>query len=118
MFRDKNIDDVATLIQCSPQVVALASDSNKHFINVPDVPESSLFSAQRSSKGRSKLGAPVSNSLVRYRDTPLGKQIFDIAIAEREPMIEPDGMADDFRRKSMIFIYGFHPAIIAEICLT
>jgi len=96
----------------------LASDCNEHFIDVPDIPESSLFSAQRSRNSRSKLGAPVSNSLVRHRDTPLGKQIFDVAIAERKPMIEPDGMADDFRRKSMIFIYGFHPVIIAEILLT
>jgi hypothetical protein len=46
---------------------------------------------------------------------PLGKQVFDITKAECEPMVEPDGMADDVRGKPMTFICGFHPSIVAEI---
>jgi hypothetical protein len=42
----------------------------------------------------------------------------DIAKAECEPMVEPDGMADDFRGKPMTFISRFHPSIVAEISLT
>jgi hypothetical protein len=58
------INDVPILIYRPPQVVALASDSNKYFINVPDIPAPSLFSAQRSSIDGSKLDAPISDRLV------------------------------------------------------
>jgi hypothetical protein len=49
---------------------------------------------------RSKLDAPVSNSLVRDDNTSLRKQGFDIAEAECESMVGPDSMADIFRRES------------------
>ena len=70
---DQNIDHVPILIDGSPQVVALASDLYEQFIDVPDVAEPSLFSAQRSSIGRAKLPAPKPNSLVGNNDTPLNK---------------------------------------------
>ncbi len=34
----------------------------------------------------------------------LSKQIFDISKAQREPMVQPDGMADDFSWKTMASI--------------
>ena len=63
-LRDQNINDVPILILCSPQVVALASNRIENFIDVQDVPEPSLFPAQGSSIGRSKLDVPVSDRLV------------------------------------------------------
>jgi hypothetical protein len=33
-------------------------------------------------------------------------------------MVEPNRMADDFRREPMTFISRFHPSIVAEISLT
>jgi hypothetical protein len=64
VLSDQNIDDIPVLIQRPPELVAFASDSNKHFINAPDVPEPSLFPAQRSSTGRSKLDAPISDCFI------------------------------------------------------
>ena len=63
-LRYQNINDVPILIDRPPQVVAFAPDRNEHFIDVSDVPEPSLFAAQRSSIGRPKLDAPASNRLV------------------------------------------------------
>ena len=40
--------------------------------------------------------------------SPLGKEIFDISIAEREPQVEPDGMLDDNRRKSVTAVGDSH----------
>ena len=40
--------------------------------------------------------------------SPLGKEIFDISIAEREPQVEPDGMLDDNRRKSVTAVGDPH----------
>jgi hypothetical protein len=46
VLRYQNIDNISIPIHCSPQVVALASDRNECFIDVPDISEPSLFSAQ------------------------------------------------------------------------
>jgi hypothetical protein len=54
-YQTLGLDDVPILIHCLPQIVVLASDGDKYFINVPDIPELSLFPAQRSSIGRSNL---------------------------------------------------------------
>jgi hypothetical protein len=64
-----------------------------------------MFPAQRSSKCRSKLTAPESNGFARHRDTRLGKQILDIALAESERVAEPDGTADDFGREPVTCLY-------------
>jgi hypothetical protein len=117
-LRYKDINNIPILIHRTPQVVALTSDLNEHFINVPDIPKPSLFPAQRSSIGRPKLDTPTSNCLVGDGNTPFSKKVFDITEAECESMVEPDGMADDFRRKPMSFICRFHQSIIAEISLT
>ena len=117
-LRCQNIDNITILIHCPPQVVAFASDRDKSFIDVPDVSEPSLFPAQRPSIGRPKLETPISNGLVRDGDTTLSKQFFYIAKAEAEPMVEPDGMADNFRGKTMTFISRFHPFIVAEVGIT
>ena len=118
MLRYQNIDNISILIHCSPQVVARASDGNECLIDVPDISEPSLFSAQRSCIDRPKFDAPISNCLIRDGDTTFGKQIFNIAKAECESMIEPNGMANDFRGKPVTFINGFHPSIVVEIDLT
>jgi hypothetical protein len=45
--------------------------------------------------GRSSYG------LVGIVETALGKEILDVSEAEREAQVEPDGMLDDDRRKSV-----------------
>jgi hypothetical protein len=40
------------------------------------------------------------------------EQILDIAVAEIEAIVEPDGITDDFRRESMAFI-SIHSPILA-----
>ena len=34
----------------------------------------------------------------------LSKQVFDVAKAHREPMVQPDGVTDDFSWKAMLSI--------------
>ena len=43
----------------------------------------------------SELAAPLSNRLVGDHDSPLREEIFDVAKAEAESVVEPDGVADD-----------------------
>ena len=48
---------------------------------------------------------PQPNRLVRHGDTPFGEEIFDISETQDEAVVEPDGMTDDFRGKS-VSAYG------------
>ena len=97
---DQNIDHVSILIDGPPMIEALALDGDEEFIDVPDVAEPSLFSAQSSSIGRTELLTPISDSLVRNNDSPLSEQVFCVAKAQGEPMAQQNGVADDSRRKT------------------
>ena len=116
MACDQKIQDLAVLVHRSPKIMTFAADGDEHFVHVPDVAESTLSSPQSTSIGWSKLPAPGSNGLVGYGYATLREKIFDIAKAQREPMVQPDGMADDLGWKAMASIQGFHRSIVADRC--
>jgi len=111
---DQDIEDVAILIHSSPKIMVLAADRDEHLVHVPDVPETTLSPPQSAGVFRSKLPAPRSNGFVGYGDTTLGEKVLDIAKAERESMVQPDGMADDLRWKAVASIQRFHEPILAD----
>ena len=45
---NQNIDNVSVLIDSSPQVIALASDFDEEFVNMPDIAQPPSFSPDRS----------------------------------------------------------------------
>ena len=81
---------------------------------MPDVAESTLSSAQSAGIRWSKLAAPGSNGFVGYADATLREKVLDISKAQSEPMVQPDGMADDFEWKAVASIQGFHRSIVAD----
>ena len=99
-FGNQNIDYVSILIDSSPQIEVLSSDFDEELIYMPNVAESPLLPPQIASIGRPELQTPISNCLVRDAAS-LSKQIFDVAKAHREPMVQPDGVTDDFSWKAM-----------------
>ncbi len=44
---------------------------------------------------RTELHAPLPNGFTGNDDSSLSQQIFDVCKAQREPMVEPHGLADD-----------------------
>jgi hypothetical protein len=114
MARDQDVEDVAILIDRSPKIMALAADRDEQLVHMPDVAEPTLLPPQGTSICWSKLPAPGPNRFVRHRDATFGKEIFNIAKAEREAMIQPNGVADDLRRKPVAAIQGFHRSIVAH----
>lgn len=44
---------------------------------------------------------PLPDSFVGQHNAPLGKQLLHIAIAQRKPALQPDGVANDLRRKAV-----------------
>jgi hypothetical protein len=106
--RKQDIEYVTVLIDRSPEIVALAADRDEQLVHMPDVTEPTLSPPQSTSIYWSKLPAPGSNRFVGHRDAALGEKVLDVAKAKSEPMIQPDGMADDLGWKPVAAIRGFH----------
>ena len=111
---DQDVEHIAVLVNRSPQIMAFAADGDEHFVHVPDVTEPTLPSPQSAGVFGSKLAAPGSNGFVGYGDSTLSEQVLDIAKAQREPMVQPNGVADDFGWESVTPIQGFHEPIVAD----
>jgi len=79
-------------------------DSDEEFIDVSEIAESSLFPTQSSGVGRSEFLTPVSDRFAGDKDSSLCKQVFYVSKAEGEPMVQPNGVTDDFRWKAMTSI--------------
>ncbi len=112
--RHQDIQDVAVLIDSTPEIQLLSLNLHEQFIDEPDVTQTTLLSAQRSSIGRPDFQAPIANGFVGHGNATLCEQVFDVARAERESMVEPDCTADDLGRKSAASVAGFHAPIVAD----
>src|SRR6266508_2574994 len=53
---------------------------------------------QTSGVARAELGGPGADRLVRDAYAALGQQLLDVAQAEMEAKVQPDGVADDLDR--------------------
>ena len=68
-----------------------------------------------------ELPAPLPTRFVRHDDAAFGQQILDIPEAQAVSVIQPDSVADDFRRKAMPKVAGsssVHPGIVPRGELT
>jgi hypothetical protein len=63
---------------------------------------------------------PPSNCLIADNEATLRQEVLNIAVAQSEPEIEPDGMPDDVRRKSMPSIGNWlhGSAVLDELAAT
>jgi len=100
-FGNQHIYHVSILIDGPPQIAALTLDGDEEFIDVPNVAEPPLLPPQISSIGRTEFLTPVSDRFIRNNDSSLREQVFYVSKAQGEPMVEPNSVADDFRRKAM-----------------
>ena len=98
---DEKVNQVTVLVHGAPQILALIVDRDEDFVQKPRISESTLTSLQPPGVIGAELPAPLPNSFVRHDDAAFGQQILDIPEAQAASVIQPDGVADDFRRKAM-----------------
>ena len=103
-FSDQDVQNIAIRIHCSPEVKLLTLNLHEDFINMPSVAQSAPLASNRAGVFRSELETPEADGLVGDDDPPFSQQILDISKAERETMVEPDGVADDFSWETMFSI--------------
>ena len=103
----EDVDQITVLIHRAPEILALTVDRHEDFVQEPRIAESTLSSLQPPGVVGAELPAPLPNRLVRHDDASLRQQILDIPEAQAVSVVEPDGMADDVRRKAMPQVAGW-----------
>ncbi len=86
-----------------PKAEPLATNSDDHLIQMPYGIGTAAPAPNVRRDRRTELVHPASNSLAGDVDTTLGEQIFDVAKAQSERIIEPNSEPDDVWWKAMTF---------------
>jgi hypothetical protein len=113
----ENINDIAVLIDGSPQILLLSLNRDKHFVEMPGVTQAALSFFQFASISRTKLLTPLTNGFIGDGDAAFCEELFDFTETEAEPMVQPDRVADNFRRKTILLIgesFVFHTSQSAK----
>ena len=113
---DEDIDYITILVYRAPEVLAFTLYLYEDLVQVPCVTETTLPTLQSPSVFRPELNAPRSDRFVRNRDASLSEQLFDVSKAHAESVVEPDGVAGDFRWKSIAVLawrIGLHWTILS-----
>ena len=100
----ENIYHVSVLVDGTPEILPLTPACYEEFVQVPDVAQATLPAPEYAGVFGTELSAPLSNGLVGDYAPSLCQQILNISVTQAKSMIEPNGMADDIRRKSMSVI--------------
>lgn len=79
----------------------LSIDSNEDFVQVPNIAEAALTPLQFSGIVGTEVLTPASDGFIRDDDSAFGGTILDVPEAQAETMLNPDGIAVDFRRETM-----------------
>ena len=84
---------------------------NEHFIDVPRATQTSLASFEVASIVWPKLRTPLTDRFIGDRDFTFGEKFFHLSETEAEPMVQPDGVPDNFRGKTKTAVaerFGIH----------
>jgi hypothetical protein len=103
----QDINDITILIHGTPKILLLAVDSDEEFVQIRGITEAALFLLKTSGIVGSEFPAPLSDSFVRNNNSAFGQKIFNITEAQTEAMIDPYGVADDFRRETVSVVTGW-----------
>ena len=99
-------EDVTVLVDCAPQILLATLDRDEHLVEMPRVSHPTAPAPQLPGVDRTEPLAPLPNRLVGDRYASLREEIFSIAEAEAESIVEPDRVADDVRWESISVIAG------------
>jgi hypothetical protein len=103
---DEDVDRITVLVDGSPEILLSPLDVDEQFVQVPGVAQPSTLASKPTSVIRTEGVTPLPDGLVGDGDAPLGEEIFSIPEAQTETVVEPDGVTDDHRRKSVAVVIG------------
>ena len=99
---DHEVQDLASVIDGTSQMHPPSADPTDHLVQMPSRRRRRPAALQSPRNERPELDRPAPDRLVADVDPSLRQKFLDIAKAEAESKVQPNGMADDIRRKSMV----------------
>ena len=99
----QDIQDQTLTVNRPPQIVPVSINGYKDLIQVPFISRFPPPLTHLLGKVRSKSITPAANGLVAHDNSTLRQKQFDIAKAERQSEIQPDGILNDARRETEAF---------------
>jgi hypothetical protein len=105
----QQIENLAFIVDGSPKPKLPTRNHHGHLVEMPSRGRLWASTAQFSGEKRPELQNPSPHRFVGDIQPTLSEQIFDVALAEREAVIEPDGVLDDRRRKLVAGKRDHHP---------
>jgi len=84
---------------------------HEDLIDIESIAITLVFPLQASGIFGSELDTPEPDCFITDSNSTLGEEIFDISIAEIEPVVQPDCVTDDIWWESVAFV-GVHRLIL------
>jgi len=100
----QNINHIAILGNGTPEIVALALNCDKDFVDVPGFAQASLSFFELARIVWPKLPTPLTYRFIGDSASTFGKKFFHLTKIESEPMVQPGGVSDNFRGKTVTLI--------------
>ena len=113
----QNIEHDAMLIDSPPEIAQLTIDTQIHLIEVPDVARLRSTTPELAGELGPEPETPLPDTFVSDQNTAFGEDQFDIAQAQAEDVIQPDGVADDLGWEAVSGIgdkVGRHPISVVQ----
>ena len=95
---EQDVDDLAILVDGSPEILTPAANGHEEFVQMPRVADRPGPLPEPPRVGEAKGLAPVPDGFVRDGDAAVREEVFDVAEAQGEAVVEPDGVAEDGNR--------------------
>ena len=92
---DEDVDHIAVLVDGTPEILTLALDGDEELVQVPRVTQPPFPPLQTAGIAGTELPTPVADALVGNGDSALRQKVLDVSEDQTEPVIQPDGVADD-----------------------
>src|SRR4030095_9398788 len=98
---NQHLEHLTLGIDGAPEIHLLAADPDEHLVEVPAPVRRRPPCTKTPSDCGTEADHPTPDRLVRHLDATLGEQVLDVAVAQGEAEIHPDGALDHVRWKSV-----------------
>ena len=103
LWLNEYIKHVAVRVDRPPKPVFCAVDRDDDLIQMPFVDRGRSVAPDTIGKVAAKAIHPFPDRFPADHHTPIGEKVLDIRRAEREAMVDPDGICNDFARETIAF---------------
>src|SRR3954447_13278454 len=109
---DQDVQHYAVLVHRAPEPVLLSPDHQAHFVQMPLVSRTGEPAPDLVGERLAELARPLPDGLMAHDDTAGRQHFFHHAQAQREPEVEPNGVADDLAWKAVAGVGGLAAGVM------